>query len=92
MYVFFFKQKTAYEIYQCDWSSDVCSSDLFPNNMKQKGHLIPKESRLITKKAKVKKLILTHLYPTSSGEVRLNQTKKIFKNTVLSKDLMKVEI
>ena len=24
---FFFKQKTAYEIYQCDWSSDVCSSD-----------------------------------------------------------------
>ena len=24
----FFKQKTAYEVYQCDWSSDVCSSDL----------------------------------------------------------------
>ena len=28
-FFFFFKQKTAYEIYQCDWSSDVCSSDLF---------------------------------------------------------------
>ena len=27
-YVFFFKQKTAYEIRNCDWSSDVCSSDL----------------------------------------------------------------
>ena len=26
--IFFFKQATAYEIYQCDWSSDVCSSDL----------------------------------------------------------------
>src|ERR1044072_2958215 len=26
--LFFYKQKTAYEIYQCDWSSDVCSSDL----------------------------------------------------------------
>src|SRR6187549_919820 len=26
--VFFFKQKTAYEIGWCDWSSDVCSSDL----------------------------------------------------------------
>ena len=25
---FFFKQKTAYEIKECDWSSDVCSSDL----------------------------------------------------------------
>ena len=28
VFLFFFKQKTAYEIYQCDWSSDVCSSDL----------------------------------------------------------------
>src|SRR3546814_865458 len=31
--VFFFKQKTAYEMRISDWSSDVCSSDLteFPN-------------------------------------------------------------
>mgnify|MGYP006974205424 CR=1 FL=1 len=29
MFFFFFKQKTAYEIRNCDWSSDVCSSDLF---------------------------------------------------------------
>ena len=28
MVFFFFKQKTAYEIKECDWSSDVCSSDL----------------------------------------------------------------
>src|SRR3546814_13352703 len=27
---FFFKQKTAYEMRISDWSSDVCSSDLFP--------------------------------------------------------------
>ena len=26
--VFFFKQKTAYEMCGRDWSSDVCSSDL----------------------------------------------------------------
>src|SRR3546814_20675355 len=26
--IFFFKQKTAYEMRICDWSSDVCSSDL----------------------------------------------------------------
>ena len=31
--IFFFKQKTAYEIYQCDWSSDVCSSDLVRVNL-----------------------------------------------------------
>ena len=29
-FVFFFKQKTAYEIVSRDWSSDVCSSDLHP--------------------------------------------------------------
>src|SRR3546814_1137293 len=28
-YFFFFKQKTAYEMRISDWSSDVCSSDLF---------------------------------------------------------------
>src|SRR3546814_4959502 len=27
-YLFFFKQKTAYEMRISDWSSDVCSSDL----------------------------------------------------------------
>src|SRR3546814_8873075 len=27
--VFFFKQKTAYDVRISDWSSDVCSSDLF---------------------------------------------------------------
>src|SRR3546814_4155692 len=30
MIVFFFKQKTAYEMRIRDWSSDVCSSDLEP--------------------------------------------------------------
>src|SRR3546814_2575651 len=29
-FLFFFKQKTAYEMRISDWSSDVCSSDLVP--------------------------------------------------------------
>ena len=29
VFFFFFKQKTAYEIGTGDWSSDVCSSDLY---------------------------------------------------------------
>src|SRR3546814_7297965 len=29
LHLFFFKQKTAYEMRISDWSSDVCSSDLF---------------------------------------------------------------
>ena len=28
MCFFFFEQKTAYDLRNCDWSSDVCSSDL----------------------------------------------------------------
>src|SRR3546814_11393061 len=31
-FVFFFKQKTAYEMRISDWSSDVCSSDLWPTS------------------------------------------------------------
>src|SRR5881275_9296 len=33
--LFFFKQKTAYEIVPCDWSSDVCSSDLEMSRLSQ---------------------------------------------------------
>src|SRR3546814_1783570 len=33
---FVFKQKTAYEMRISDWSSDVCSSDLYSNWMAQK--------------------------------------------------------
>ena len=34
-FFFFFKQKTAYEIKECDWSSDVCSSDLLDSSRKR---------------------------------------------------------
>ena len=41
LFFFFFKQKTAYEILTCDWSSDVCSSDLLLNAaLEKKGFLI----------------------------------------------------
>src|SRR3546814_18185266 len=35
-FIFFFKQKTAYEMRISDWSSDVCSSDL-PQHQPQQG-------------------------------------------------------
>src|SRR3546814_2425092 len=38
--IFFFKQKTAYEVRISDWSSDVCSSDLQP--------LVEQGGRLLT--------------------------------------------
>src|SRR3546814_1175007 len=38
---FFFKQKTAYEMRISDWSSDVCSSDLWaPNTWKSPTPLV----------------------------------------------------
>lgn len=64
----------------------------FPDTMKNKGHLISKECGLIAQKAKAKKLILTHLYPTSPERIKLNQAKKIFKNTILAEDFMEIEI
>src|SRR3546814_3561924 len=33
LFLFFFKQKTAYEMRISDWSSDVCSSDLVNDEM-----------------------------------------------------------
>src|SRR3546814_361583 len=39
MLFFFFKQKTAYEMRISDWSSDVCSSDLFSNEIRDLQHL-----------------------------------------------------
>src|SRR3546814_9118078 len=36
--VFFFKQKTAYEMRISDWSSDVCSSDLPPRHLHFEHH------------------------------------------------------
>src|SRR3546814_12409694 len=35
IFIFFFKQKTAYEMRISDWSSDVCSSDLLGAEMFQ---------------------------------------------------------
>src|SRR3546814_5081128 len=38
--IFFFKQKTAYEMRISDWSSDVCSSDLNVRRQAQLDHVI----------------------------------------------------
>src|SRR3546814_8337336 len=54
--VFFFKQKTAYEMRISDWSSDVCSSDLhFPTltiERQERDKLMPKRGTLSVDKAR----------------------------------------
>ena len=49
-FFFFFKQKTAYEIKECDWSSDVCSSDLRKLLSKEIFKQAEKEAKELTKK------------------------------------------
>src|SRR3546814_7314835 len=39
-FFFFFKQKTAYEMRISDWSSDVCSSDLFTSPIRCYSYLV----------------------------------------------------
>src|SRR3546814_1532881 len=44
--VFFFKQKTAYEMRISDWSSDVCSSDLQTVGAKINGRVVPLRTQI----------------------------------------------
>src|SRR3546814_5752943 len=39
-FIFFFKQKTAYEMRISDWSSDVCSSDLYEHRPQVNSELL----------------------------------------------------
>src|SRR3546814_16401133 len=48
VFVFFCKQKTAYEMRISDWSSDVCSSDLFIANRIQ--HALAREAMSLLEK------------------------------------------
>ena len=52
-------------------------------------HLTAKQSAEIAKKAKAKKLVLTHISQRYKKEPKkiLNDAKKIFKNSFLVKDL-----
>lgn len=63
----------------------------FDNSLELENHLTPKDCGTIAKNANVKKLILTHLYPIPK-EIRLEQTKEIFENTIMAEDLMSIDL
>ena len=54
---FFFKQKTAYDVRESDWSSDVCSSDLFPSHDSKGG-----KAELLEKLADGSKFVVLRAY------------------------------
>ncbi|MFZ1970576.1 MAG: ribonuclease Z [Candidatus Nanoarchaeia archaeon] len=75
----------------------VCEST-FSSELKDKapeyGHLTSEEAAEIAKKSGSKKLILTHIsqrYEKNKKKI-LDESKKIFKNSVLAEDLMGLEV
>ncbi|MBU3906762.1 MAG: ribonuclease Z [Nanoarchaeota archaeon] len=80
-------------------NSDLLISEAgFSSELEEKAneykHLTSKQAAEIAKKAKVKKLVLTHIsqrYEKNLGKI-LNEAKKYFKNSFLVKDLDVVKI
>jgi ribonuclease Z len=60
----------------------------------ERGHLTAEQLGLIAKKAQVKKLFLTHISQRYSAKEKqvLSESKKIFKNSELARDFMKIEV
>jgi len=57
------------------------------------GHSTPSQAAKIARKAKVKRLVLTHVSARYDDvSVLLEQAKKFFKNTLVAEDFLKIEI
>src|SRR3546814_3479771 len=73
--VFFFKQKTAYEMRISDWSSDVCSSDLEIGRVAEEASAVERAEhwRLLyvaLTRAEEKLVVTGSLGPRAKGEVK----------------------
>src|SRR3546814_9290405 len=79
VFIFFFKQKTAYEMRISDWSSDVCSSDLiFTGNFFQYNLMLP----VVTEIIYVRELIVH--FAENSAE--LYSTRIFYRHLVRSEE------
>ena len=78
----------------------ICESTFMENSENGKKlaeeylHLTAKQAAEIAKKAKVKKLILTHLSQRYENKEKLilAEARKVFKNTEIAEDLMRIEV
>lgn len=67
--------------------------DELKEKTEQYKHLTSKQSALIAKKANVKELILTHFSQRYKDvDILRKEASSIFKNTIIAKDLMKVDV
>src|SRR3546814_6431388 len=87
--VFFFKQKTAYEMRISDWSSDVCSSDLFPSKIHWLGRrkfeqrVFPAADKLILNTPETRKLFLARKLTTEEKSTR-SEERRVGKECVIT--------
>ena len=72
---------------------DATLDDKLAERAEEDGHSTPEQAAKNAKKAKVKQLILTHLSARyDDASILLEQAQKIFKNTQVAEDFMKIEI
>jgi ribonuclease Z len=72
---------------------DATLDDELAEKAKEDGHSTPSQAAENARKAKVKKLVLTHISARyDKTKLLAKQAKRIFKNTVVAEDFMKVEI
>lgn len=76
-------------------NADLLIADCsFPDSMKAKGHLSAKECGMVAARAGVKKLVLSHLYPSDTPDAdRIKESGENFgSEIVLAEDLMTINI
>jgi ribonuclease Z len=72
---------------------DATLDDGLTARAKEDGHSTPSQAARGAKKAKAKQLVLTHISARyNEANILLEQARKIFKNTVVAEDFMKLEI
>ncbi len=76
-------------------NADLLVADCsFPDAGKVKGHLCSKECGLIAQKARVKKLLLSHLYPADTPDIeRIKESKEVYEGEIsLAEDLIVIDL
>ena len=95
---FIFDTKECKNAYELAKDSDIAIIEAtFDNELLEKAierkHLTAEQAGLIAKKSNSKKLIITH-FSQRYKNIRklLNQTKRVFKNTIAAKDFMRIRL
>lgn len=72
---------------------DSSLADELVERAKESGHSTPSEAAMVAKRAGVKLLVLTHISSRyRDASILLEQARKIFPNTMLAEDLMRLEV